>query len=232
MSRRNNGARRCSRCRMHLSLCVCSLIPQIETRTRLLLVIHRIEDRKTTNTGRLAGECLVNSRVVIRGHAGAASPPLGLPLDAPAVLLFPAPDAVPLDRFASTLSSDSSPVTLVVPDGTWRQASKVRKRVPELRDMPCVTLPLDEKSSYRLRSEPHAYGLATFEAIARAFAILEGHWVKEALEAPFRAMVERTLWARGALETAVLSHAIPPGTMRRGPAGPSGDSQARLRPPP
>ena len=76
MSRRNNAARRCSRCRMHLSLCVCTLIPRLVTRTRLLLVIHRAEDRKPTNTGRLAAECLVNSEVVVRGHEEADRGPL------------------------------------------------------------------------------------------------------------------------------------------------------------
>jgi DTW domain-containing protein YfiP len=203
---------------MHLSLCVCSLIPRIETRTRLLLVIHRVEDRKTTNTGRLASECLVNSQVVVRGHAASTNEPLPLPLHARAVLLFPAPDAVPLDHLAPRLTSDGPPLTLVVPDGNWRQASKVRKRIPGLQDMPCVMLPTSEKSTYRLRSEAHEHGLATIEAIARAFGILEGRWVQEALELPFRAMVERTLWARGSIATSDVTSTIPKGAMRHNPA--------------
>ena len=69
MSRRNNAASRCMRCRMHSSLCVCSLIPKLDTRTRLILVIHRAEDRKPTNTGRLAFEAMPNSEVIVRGRA-------------------------------------------------------------------------------------------------------------------------------------------------------------------
>ncbi|HSO40373.1 MAG TPA: DTW domain-containing protein, partial [Labilithrix sp.] len=68
MSRRNNAASRCWRCRMHSSLCVCALIPKLATRTRLVLVMHRAEDRKPTNTGRLAAEAMPESRVVVRGH--------------------------------------------------------------------------------------------------------------------------------------------------------------------
>jgi len=64
------------------------------------------------------------------------------------VLLFPHEDAVPLSRF----SASETPITLVVPDGTWRQASKVRARVPGLRDIPCVCLPKDTPSMYRLRA--------------------------------------------------------------------------------
>ena len=75
MSRRDNAEARCRRCRMHEVLCLCALIPRIETRTRLVLVIHRYEERKPTNSGQLAALCLPNSEVLRarRGRrAGAA----------------------------------------------------------------------------------------------------------------------------------------------------------------
>src|SRR5207244_6883781 len=139
-------------------------IPRVETRTRLVLVIHRAEDRKSTNTGRLATECLPNSEIVVRGHESRPSEPIAFPGGAQPLLLFPHEDAVPLERFVA----GARPVALVVPDGNWRQASKVRNRVPGMRDVPCVTLPHDAPSIYRLRSEAHPTGLATIEAIARA----------------------------------------------------------------
>lgn len=223
MSRRNNAARRCARCRMHASLCVCAFIRSVETRTRLLLVIHRAEDRKPTNTGRLATECLVNSEIVVRGHPTDAAVPLPIPAATQPVLLFPAEGAIPLPELARSLAPDL-PVTLIVPDGNWRQASKVRTRVPGMREVPCATLPArpDEPSVYRLRSEAHAHGLATLEAIARAMEVLEGRAVREALELPFRAMVERTLWARGDLEEEDVTGGIPAGVQRHDP-----DSGAR-----
>lgn len=201
---------------MHESLCVCPLLPRIETRTRLLLVMHRYEDRKPTNTGRLATLCLPNSEVLVRGHEGAASAPLGLPADSQPLLLFPAEDAVPIQRFASS----ARPVTLVVPDGTWRQASKVRMRVPGLREVPCVSLPPGGVSHYHLRFDAHAHGLATIEAIARALGVLEGErgaQVQGALERIFRTMVERTLWARGSLDRGAVTGGIPAGVMRHEP---------------
>lgn len=203
---------------MHLSLCICALIPRLETQTRLVLVIHRCEDRKTTNTGRLATECLVNSEVIVRGHASQPSGPIPVAEGAQALLLFPGDDAVSLADLAPSLVSAGRPVTLIVPDGTWRQASKVRNRVPGLRDLRCVTLPAGAPSVYRLRAEAHDHGLATLEAIARAMGILEGRAVQEALERPFRAMVERALWARGALEAADVSSGIHEGVRRDDPA--------------
>ena len=210
MSRRDKGDRRCGACKMHAELCVCALVPQLITRTRLLLVIHRSEDRKPTNTGRLAAACLVNSEVVVRGHEAEQEAPLPVPQGSRVLLLYPAPDAIPLHE----LGPVAEPVTLVVPDGNWRQASKVRKRVPGLAEATCVTLPAGEPSIYRLRSEAHAHGLATLEAIARAFGILEGENVRRAIEVPFRAMVERTLWTRGTLSSHEVTTGLPDGARR------------------
>lgn len=217
MSRRDNADVRCTRCRLHASLCLCPLIPRLHTRTRLVLIIHRREHRKPTNTGRLATECLPNSEVIVRGEA--ASHPDETPApwteEAQPLLLFPAADAIPLARFATS----ARPVTLIVPDGTWRQASKVRRRIPWLRDVPCVSIDPDAPTAYRLRHETRPHGLATMEAIARAFGILEreGASVRSALEGVLRLMVERTLWARGQIPTALVSGGLPAGAVRHDP---------------
>lgn len=217
MSRRSNTASRCDRCRLHLSLCICAMIPRLETRTRLVLVVHRSEYIKTTNTGRLAAACLVNSEVLVRGHEDAPTEPIHIPPGSQGVVLFPADDAIALAELAPSLRSAGQSVTLVVPDGNWRQASKVRGRVPGLSALPCVMLPAGVPSAYRLRSESHPVGMATLEAIARAMGILEGREVQEGLERPFRAMVERTLWSRGSVSAQEVAGGIPPGTQRHDP---------------
>ena len=201
---------------MHLSLCVCPLIPSppLQTRTRLVVVMHRLEAKKTTNTGRLAAACLANSQVIVRGYADRPEPPVTWPDDSQPILLFPFEDAIPIERFASSVR----PITLVVPDGTWRQASKVRNRVAGMKDVPCVSLPAGEKTSYRLRTESHEDGLATIEAVARAFRVLEGAAVEETICRVFRAMVDRTLWSRGDLATENVRGGIPEGAERHDPA--------------
>jgi DTW domain-containing protein len=210
MSRRDNTLLRCGRCRMIGALCVCSLLPspRLATRTRLVLLIHRFEDRKPTNTGRLAAECLSNSEVIVRGHAWEPPRPFACDAGSTPLLLFPHPDATLLDERSPWLES-KRPLTLVVPDGNWRQASKVRNRVGGLRGVPCVSLPAGEPSVYRLRAEAHEAGLSTLEAIARAMGLLEGAAVRQALERVFRAMVERTLWSRGTVATSDVTGGIP-----------------------
>lgn len=213
MSRRDNAGARCPRCQVHASLCVCALIPSIATRTRLVLVIHRREQRKPTNTGRLAIECLSNSQALVRGHESSPSAPFTWDGSTQPLFLYPHQDAIPIARFAAS----ERPITLIVPDGTWRQAAKVRTRVPGLTDVPCVSIEPDAPTMYRLRRETRDQGLATIEAIARALGVLEGEHVRSALEKVFRAMVERTLWSRGQLRTCEVSAGIPAGARRHDP---------------
>lgn len=201
---------------MHETLCICALVPRLETRTRLELIVHCREERKPTNTGQLASRCLQRSNISIVGDR---ERPLELaPVTAheQAVLLFPADDAVPITHFAAS----ERPIVLIVPDGTWRQASKMRKRIPGLAAVPCVTLPETGPSNYRLRAEVHPGGLATFEAIARALCILEGEagpQIEAAMLAVFRVMVERTLWLRGALRDDQVTGGIPAAAIERNP---------------
>lgn len=213
MSRRGNSALRCPGCRLHESLCACTLIPRIETRTKLLLFIHHFEDRKSTNTGRLASRCLSNSEVVVRGRESQPATTFAPEPGTRPVLLFPHPGALPLSDFLAS----PEPLTLVVPDGTWRQASKVRNRVPGISELPCVTLPRGEPSRYRLRLEAHEIGVSTMEAIARAMGMLEGEHVQRALEQMMEVVVERTLWSRGTIATSDVKGGIPEGAKRHDP---------------
>jgi DTW domain-containing protein YfiP len=203
-------------------LCVCPLIPDppLATRTRVVLVMHRAENSKSTNTGRIATACLANSEVLVRGHKGKPSEPLAWGEGVQPLLLFPFEGAKPIAEAAHLF--DGKPVVLIVPDGTWRQASKVRRRVPGLADMTCVSVSGEARLPYRLRAEAHAHGLSTIEAIARAMAVLEGgrEDVQRALERVFRSMVERTLWTRGELATADVCGGIPEGAVRHDPRVP------------
>jgi DTW domain-containing protein YfiP len=209
---------------MHATLCLCALVPRLATRSRLALLVHHREARKPTNTGQLAARCLVRSTVTIVGER---DQPVRLPEvagDEQPVLLFPGDDAVPgvsIRRFVNL----GRPVVLIVPDGTWRQASKLRRHLPDIATLPCASLPetgATGATQYRLRAEHRTGGLATFEAIARALGILEadaGPAIEAAMTAVFRVMVERTLWFRGALRSDQVTGGIPAAAIAHDPRG-------------
>lgn len=112
-----------------------------------------------------------------------------LALRAPLHLLFPT--GRPL--------AESRPTTLVVLDGTWRQARAMYQRVPGLAAIPAVGLSGDRGTLRRLRTSTRTGDRSTLEAIAEAIALAEGEDVAAPLFALHERFVERTLAARGKL---------------------------------
>ena len=201
---------RCSRCHLHEELCICADIPNLETRTRLVLVMHAGEQSKPTNTGGLACLCLPNSEMRIRGQKG--GPPLSydglLDDECESWLLHLSDQAMELTPELALATK--KPVRLIVPDGTWSQASrtgsKMAKELPLLRS---IKLRAVKPSIYRLRSEHHPDGMATFEAIAQVLGILEGEAVERKMMEIFRKMTDRVLWTRGRLPREEVYGGIP-----------------------
>ena len=196
MGSRSKRSDRCRRCRMLEHLCICQSIPRYTLETRLVLVMHRREHKKTTATGPLALEVLPNSELRIHGHQDRPLDfsDLNIP-ERRTLLLYPGDDVPILNR--NFLDQDNRAVTLVVPDGNWRQASRMGRRLPGLGHAEMVRLPEGPQTRWGLRKENHSEGLATFEAIARALGIIESPSVQSGMEDLFRLMVQRTLHSRG-----------------------------------
>jgi tRNA pseudouridine65 synthase len=169
---------------------MCALIPELRLETHIVLVMHRREMFTTTASGPLALAALPNSQLLLHGVQGA---PVDLNFlhsgERRVLLLYPSEDARVLSP--DLLREDARPVTLIVPDGSWRQASRAARRVPGVERAERVTLPADRPTEWGLRRETKAFGLATFEAIARALGILEGPDVRARLEDVFRESVRR-----------------------------------------
>lgn len=192
---------RCKLCRMRQEICICDAVAQTKVRiakvsTRIVLLMHKRERSSTTNTGHLAHQTLPFCEVHYRGlEPGSAETSIPTEEYGPStLLLFP-------DHSASVLSSAlieaiRKPITLIVPDGSWRQASKVHKREPTLLNTTRIKLDAGPPSRYRLRREPRSDGLATFEAIARALGVIEGPDVQREMERLFELMTDLTLQSR------------------------------------
>lgn len=156
---------RCSRCNLSLHLCLCDEIPQVHTRTRILLLQHVMEIAKKSNTGGVAALALVNSRRIIHGSPSGGSE-LDLLAEPGTWLLYPDGPPAPPDA--------PPPRQLVVLDASWSQARRMTQRVPELRTLPRLALPPPEPGLLRLREPSHPSGMSTLDAVARAVAALEG----------------------------------------------------------
>ncbi len=197
---------------MHQELCVCSLLPKLHTRTRLVILMHCNEERKPSNTGRWAQLCLPNSEIRLRGLPDRTPLNLdGLVDEAcESWMLHLSPESEEISE--ELVRATKKPIRLLVPDGTWAQASrlgaKLGKQLPSVKH---VKLKAFKPSEYRLRSEYHPDGMATFEAIARALGVIEGAEVQKKLEAFFQVVTDRMLWTRGKLPASAVRGGLPKG---------------------
>jgi DTW domain-containing protein YfiP len=226
---------------MHRSLCICALLPRIETRTRVVVLLHQLEAGKPTNTGLVAARCLSNSAVVHRGRSPDAREGVGpdpqeqaallaaaIPRGASGAFFFPHEQAIPLHEWRAR--AGGAPLALIVPDGTWRQAAHARARLSRVLDWPSVTLaaPPPTSTAGRLRAARPGR-LATLEALAFALGELEGPAVEEALLHVFRVMTDRTLWSNGRITSAQVTGGVPAGARSHEPLGRPAPSDPRTR---
>jgi DTW domain-containing protein YfiP len=110
----NNHNPRCPICGTRPDLCFCADLPTFPTRLRFVFVQHAQEACKPTNSARLACRLLSQASIVPWNRI---APP---EFDSQAILLYPASDASLLEP-----SELSTAAAIVVPDGTWSQASRI-----------------------------------------------------------------------------------------------------------
>jgi DTW domain-containing protein YfiP len=181
---------------MHAELCICSATPRLDLQTRLIMVMHFREWTKPTSTAVLALNALSHSECRLHGEI---NQPLDLEdLHDPQrrlLVLYPDPNAVTLST--SFLKQDDRPVTLLVPDGTWRQVANMRSRLLQLPYAETVKLPNGPPGEWTIRKAAAPSQLSTYEAIARAYGIIESPPIQNQLETVFRLMVKRIRYTRG-----------------------------------
>jgi DTW domain-containing protein YfiP len=186
-------------------------------------VRHAQERARTTSTVRWAALALERCEVLDHALRGAPLDLSRIPSSG-AVVLFPsaggpprgdaagaggapggpaqagkAPDgAAAARRDPRSLLPDPLPHTLVVLDGSWGQARRMLQRIPPLRTMPRLSLPVREGE--RLRRPTVEGGMSTLEAIAAALDLLGDAPAARALEELHRLAVARSLrlrWSSG-----------------------------------
>lgn len=192
-ARRRKTLDPCPDCRAHPARCFCAHIPRLETRTRLIVVAHHRELKRTTNSGGLAVRALVNSKLFVRGAMGAPLNLSGILTPAyESVILYPSDDAVDLADMVF-----DRPVQMIVADGNWRQAGKVHRRHPELAHLRRVKISAVNRGTQHLRREHFAEGFSTLEAIAIAYGHLEGPEIARALRDLYRIKLQTIIEGRG-----------------------------------
>ena len=195
---------------MMLAACICEAVPSVVTRTRIVIVRHARELVKPSGTARIAALALPGAEIIeYRDEQGDTPawvralhphPERVLGPDAVAERLRALP--VPHLLFPTGRTSMVAPPTLVILDGTWRQARQMFRRIPGVPALPTVSLDSTATSVARLRNAFRAEERSTLEAIADAIAMLEGEDIAAPLHALNERFVRDSLRSRGRMRPA------------------------------
>ena len=149
----------------------------METRTKIVLLMHPKEARRTKcTTGRLACLNLRNSEIIC-GLDFDSNPRLVSILDDPAnftVLLYPGNDAVDLSSEDGSL--DLPPgrrLVVLLVDATWSCSRSLLRANPGLLRLPIVQFKPREPSRWIIKRQPAEYCLSTIESIHELLLALE-----------------------------------------------------------
>jgi DTW domain-containing protein YfiP len=195
--RRSPPENRCPNCRINIRYCFCHHFFHYQNKHRLLIIRHFRERHLPTSTAWPFPKLLSNAHILDRGKERELPIHNHLNSDFDSYVLFPDENAQELTPdFAASLKK---PIQLIVPDGTWSQARKIKKREPQLKNLPSLKIS-KMSGNYFLKHSPVSGGVSTFEAIAHAYAILENKDLGEALLAFFTMMIEHHLIARGSMQ--------------------------------
>lgn len=161
--------------------CVCDAVRNLPSNvTHIAIVRHVLEVKKLSNTGRFAA-ALPNSSLHTFGNKTA-------PLDGTrlcrsgAWVLFP-------EGPAPVRPPQPPPRSLIVLDGTWHQARRMRQRIEALRGLPVLSLPPPSQPRSRMRRAPNDTAMSTLEAVAAALDWLGEREVAEHLDAIHDAVI-------------------------------------------
>ena len=135
--KRSHRAVRCIGCRMHVTRCLCGVIPVLPSRVRFVFLVHPAERWKTTSSGRIAARAFSDAEVVEWvGRDRPFRPPVDL---GDAAVLFPTDEARDPVPWVESVEARGRRPTIVVPDGTWPQCRKMIRKHHALNDLPRVT---------------------------------------------------------------------------------------------
>jgi len=176
---------RCENCQLGARWCICRyrdavMQRQLPASADFLLLLHRYETMKPTNTGRLIADVLPAGTHPYLWDRIEPDPLLLEFLQKRAGnlwILFPenycnVVEEIPIERVTRNIvpigdiAAMSARPTFVLLDGTWKQARKMFHMSTWMQHIPIVRLEMNTNCGYRLRQGAHEMQISTLEAAA------------------------------------------------------------------
>lgn len=167
---RGKSVARCESCQLARFACICSWRPSLSANCEFVLLMHRDEVFKPTNSGRLIADVLpAQTHVFCWSRTEPAAALLDLLRDElrRCVLVFPSEAANAVEKpraLITSLPEDGRLTTFILLDGTWKQSGRMFHLSRWLDTVPCVQLPDALVRGYAVRKSHQEHYLSTAEA--------------------------------------------------------------------
>ncbi|MFO1388186.1 tRNA-uridine aminocarboxypropyltransferase [Cellvibrio sp.] len=169
---RGKSVIRCDSCQLAAFACICQWQPKLESQVEFVLLLHRNEVFKPTNTGRLIADLLPSKTHAFcwsRTEPDRALIELLADENRQCFIVFPAdtPGAKNKSRAVFSEIRQSSKInTFILLDATWKQSGRMFHLSRWLENIPCVSLPQGALRGYAVRKSHQDDYLSTAEAAA------------------------------------------------------------------
>ncbi|ETX11888.1 hypothetical protein MUS1_08075 [Marinomonas ushuaiensis DSM 15871] len=201
---RGSNAIRCSHCLMAEFACFCHLRESNDSPINFILLFHRNEIHKPTNSGRLIADLFPDDT---QAYLWSRTEPQQDLLDhlksqqGTCTLLFPhtetaqAQNRQPRTEFADVYGNNKKH-TFIILDGTWKQASKMFHQSEWLKDIPHFEINSEAQRSFLVRHSHHKMQFATAEVTAMLLDSLGHNIASQKLFNYYQAFNEHCLASR------------------------------------
>lgn len=164
---RGSQITRCDQCLQAKAYCLCTWQLYLQSSIDFILLMHPKEPYKTSNTGRLIAAMFPdNTEAFMWSRTDLPARFFDMLEDSNRhpVLLYPPNDS----QLAPTnIVPSKKKTTVIILDGTWKQAARMAKLSPYLQNIPRVSLDINGVQSFDyLRQSQHKAQLSTAQAAA------------------------------------------------------------------
>ena len=160
----------CNICRYPINTCLCNYVTPISLPINITIVQHVKEANHAKNTARLIKLCAPNVDIVNPSSVTAMKRLQTLGNATSSAILYPNPASVGLETVKTDIAKTLR--SLIVIDGTWKQAYAIMQQHPWLKSLPSYHFDNAPKTKYRIRHTKVSQGLSTLEATAYALSTL------------------------------------------------------------
>jgi len=194
---RGKSVKRCEHCQLADYACICQYRPGLQSRAEFILLMHRKELFKPTNTGRLIADALPRqTHVVCWSRTEPCATLLSLLGDPQRRCLLVFPDEAG-ETAQAVPEYDNKINTYILLDGTWKQSRRMFKLSPWLKGISTLAFPESLIRGYSVRKSEQLHQLSTVEAGALCLQLNNEHSQAQTLLDYFGVFNQHYLATRG-----------------------------------